>query len=159
MSNWKSFLHADPTCWLLEEDNPSIRYYTLINILDKSHDNPEVIESKNKIMEIGVVPKILSKQEAVGYWGIPENFYLRGKYKGTSWQLIILAEFGVDIKDKRIKKACEFIFKNSQDPESGGFAYMSNEGGTGDHEKVLPCLTANMAWSLTRLGYEDLKNC
>jgi hypothetical protein len=23
----------------------------------------------------------------------------------------------------------------------------------GDHEGVLPCLTANMAWSLIRLGY------
>ena len=155
MSNWKSYLHADPTDWLLEEDNPSVRYHTLINILDKPHDNPEVIESKNKIMEIGVVPKILSKQEAGGYWGIPENFYLRGKYNGTSWQLVILAELGADIKDERIKKACEFIFKNSQDPESGGFAYMSNEGGKGDHEKVLPCLTANMVWSLTRLGYKD----
>ncbi|MGF7119466.1 nitrogen fixation protein NifH [Methanobacterium oryzae] len=155
MNNWKSYLNADSTEWLLGEDNPSVRYFTLLDILDKSRDNAEVKEAKEKIMKMGLVPKILSKQESGGYWGRSENFYLRGKYKGTSWQLIILAELGADINDERIKNACEFMLKNSQDPESGAFSYVSNKEGEGDHERVLPCLTANMAWSLIRFGYLD----
>lgn len=98
MDNWKSYLNADPTDWLLEEDNPSVRYFALKNLLEKPESNPEVIEARENIMKVGVVPKILTKQEVGGYWGIPENFYLRGKYKGTSWQLIILAELGADGK-------------------------------------------------------------
>ncbi len=45
------------------------------------------------------------------------------------------------------------MFKNSQDPVNGAFSYANCEKGGGDPEKVLPCLTANMAWSLIRFGY------
>lgn len=150
---WKSYLNADPTEWLLEKDNPSVRYFTLLDILEKPENDPEVIEAKADIMKIDVVPKILVKQEDGGYWGVPEDFYIRAKYKGTSWQLIILAELGADGNDERIQKACEFILENAQDPKSGAFSYIRTEEGGGDHEKVLPCLTANMAWSLIRFGY------
>ncbi|MEN4017770.1 MAG: nitrogen fixation protein NifH [Methanobacterium sp.] len=153
MLKWKSFLNVDPTEWLLEENNPSVRYFTLKDIMERPENDPEIIQARESIMKIGVVPKLLAKQEIGGYWGIPENFYLRGKYKGTSWQLIILAELGADGNDERIKKACEFMFKNSQDPESGAFSYIINKEGAGDHERVLPCLTANMVWSFIRFGY------
>jgi hypothetical protein len=155
MGSWKSYLNADPIKWLLEENNPSVRYFTLRDILDRPENDLEVKDSREKIMEIGIVPKILAKQETGGYWGFPENFYIRAKYKGTSWQLIILAELGADGKDERIKKTCEFILKNAQDPISGAFSYISNKDGEGDYERVLPCLTANMVWSLIRLGYLD----
>jgi hypothetical protein len=69
------------------------------------------------------------------------------------WTLIVLAELKADEKDERIRKACEFILENSQDQESGGFPYLSAKFGGGDHNKVLPCLTGNMVWSLIRFGY------
>lgn len=154
MSSWKSYLNADPIDWLLEEDNPSVRYFTLKYILDKPENQLKLEDARENIMKIGVVPKILDKQEAGGYWGIPENFYIRGKYKGTSWQLIILAELGADRKDDRINSICEFMLENSQDPESGAFSYLgSKKGSGGDPLKILPCLTANMVWSLIRFGY------
>jgi hypothetical protein len=153
MSDWKSTLKADPTGWLLEKDNPSVRYFTLSGILGKSESDPVVKEAEDETMKIGVVPKILAKQKLSGYWGKPEDFYIRSKYKGTVWQLIILAELAADGKDERIRKACEFILDNSQDRQSGGFAYLSAKEGGGDHNKVLPCLTGNMIWSLIRFGY------
>ncbi len=154
MNDWKEYLNSDPTQWLLEDDNPSVRYFTLLDILDKPQNDSQVIHARQNIMNNGVVPKILAKQESSGYWGVPENFYVRGKYKGTSWQLIILAELGADGTDERIKRACEFILEKSQDPQSGAFSYISHKkDGYGDPERVLPCLTANMAWSLIRLGY------
>ena len=153
LDGWKSVLKADPTLWLLGEDNPSVRCFTLLDVLDKSESDPEVEKSRKAIMQVGVVPKILSKQRSGGYWGVAENFYLKGKYKGTVWQLMVLAELGADPNEERVKHACEFILEHSQDRESGGFSCMSTSSGGGAHGKVLPCLTGNMVWSLIRLGY------
>jgi hypothetical protein len=45
-------LKADPTDWLLEKDNPSVRYFTLIEIFDKPEDDSEVREAKDEIMKL-----------------------------------------------------------------------------------------------------------
>jgi hypothetical protein len=153
MTDWNSVLKADPTDWLLETDNPSVRYFTLTDLLEKSETDTEVVTAKNEIMHIGIVPKILSKQSAQGYWETPDSFYT-AKCKGTVWQLIILAELGADGSDERIKKACEFILEKSQDHESDGFSiWHSAKTGGGRHDGVVPCLTGNMVWSLIILGF------
>ena len=155
MVYWKSTLKADTTEWLLEEDNPSIRYFTLTELLDKQQTDPEVRKAKKAIMTSGVVPKILTKQTKEGYWETPTSFYT-AKYKGTVWQLIILAELGADPTDDRVRKACEFILQNSQHHESQGFSMARAEKtGGGRQSGVIPCLTGNMVWSLIRLGYLD----
>jgi hypothetical protein len=139
--------------WLLEKENPSIKYFTLTKLLKKSESDNEVLDSKDDIMKIGIVPAILNKQNEAGYWGEPLKFYSI-KYSGTVWQLIILAEMGADINNTHIKKACEFILDNSQDIESYGFAVnSSSKNGGGRHSEVIPCLTGNMIWSLIKLGY------
>lgn len=153
MGDWTAMLKGYPLEWLLEEDDPSVRYFTLTGLLDKPGSDPGVVRAKKVIMERGLVPRILEKQAAGGYWGKPEDFYLRSKYKGTVWTLVLLAELGADGADGRIKKACEFILNASRDRESGGFAYARLKGGL--HDAVLPCLTGNMAWCLIRFGYLD----
>jgi hypothetical protein len=141
--------------WLLEKENPSVRYFTLTKLLKKSENDKEVPEAKNEIMKTGIVPAILDKQNEAGYWGEPLKFY-HNKYKGTVWQLIILAEMGADANNPQIKKACEFILDNSQDTESYGFSvHRSLKGEGGRHNEVIPCLTGNMLWSLIKLGYLD----
>ncbi len=152
MTNWKSYLNSDQIDWLLEETNPSIRYFTLIELLNQNENSSEVTEAKEKIMMEGIVPKILNKQKEEGYWETAENFYIKTKYKGTVWQIIVLAELGADGTDKKIQKSCEFILKNSQDKLSGAFSYYGNGNG-GSHYKILPCLTGNMLWSLIKFGY------
>jgi len=104
----KSVLKADPTEWLLGEDNPSVRCFTFLDVLDKSENDPQVEKSRKAIMQAGAVPKILSKQKSGGFWGVAENFYIKGKYKGTVWQLMVLAELGADPDEERVKRACEF---------------------------------------------------
>ena len=153
MKTYNEFVSDDTINWLLEDDNPSVKYYTLINLLGKSVSNQEVINAKNQIMKKGVVPKILSKQKEGGYWGIEDDFYVRAKYKGTVWNFIILAELGADEKDPRIKDTCEFIFKKSQDLKSGGFSCESTASNGGAPSKVIPCLTGNMVWSFIRFDY------
>lgn len=152
MRNWKSMLKADPADWLLEKNNPSVRYFTLTEILELPENDSQVKKAKSEIMTVGVVPVILSKQNNEGYWETAGGFYTK-KYNGTIWQLIILAELGVDGGNERIRKACEFILKNSQDTESGGFSmHASAKTGGGRHSEVIPCLTGNMIRSLIRLG-------
>jgi hypothetical protein len=153
MDRWKIHLNADPTEWLLEKDNPSVRFFTLTEILDKSLNESDVKEAKNAIMQTDVVPQILAKQNSDGSWDKPTAQYT-AKYRGTVWQLIILAELGADPKDSRVQNACEFILANSQDRESGGFAMsIAQKTGGGRHSEVIPCLTGNMVFSLIRLGY------
>jgi hypothetical protein len=144
-----------PLPWLLEEDNPSVRYFTLRDLLGKSEGSPEVRKSRKAIMAEGVVPKILARQNPDGSWAEPRKFY-RDKYKGTVWQLIILANLGADGTDPRLGKACEFIFHRSQDKESGGFSvdYSLTANG-GSRGYIIPCLTGNLVWSLIRLGRLD----
>ena len=153
MDSWKSVLKSDPIDWLLEEDNSSVRYLALTELLDKPFSDEEARAAKDMIMKIGTVPKILSKQNDKGYWMGLDRFY-SSKYKGAVWQLIILAELGADGKNERVRKACEFILEYSQDCESGGFSiWHSTKKGGGRHSGVIPCLTGNMVWSLIRLGY------
>lgn len=139
--------------WLLEENNPSVRYFTLRDLLHRPERSAEVQKAKSEIMTKGIAQKIFSKQSADGYWAEKRDFY-RSKYKGTVWQLIILANLGAEGNDPRIKRACEYIFHYSQDKESGGFSYdYSVTADRGSHSGVVPCLTGNMVWSLIRLGY------
>jgi len=122
--------------------------------MDKAESHPSVKKAKREIMKTGPVPTILFKQSDDGYWETPEDFYVRTKYKGTVWQLMILAELGADADDGRLRKAAEFVLNWSQDRESGAFAYRGSARG-GQHAGVLPCLTGSMIWSLIRLGYLD----
>jgi hypothetical protein len=140
--------------WLLEEDNPSVRYLTLKNLLDKTEDDYHVKQSKECIMTRGAVLKILEKQDPSGYWVSLKDFYVKTKYKGTVWSLILLAELWATGTDERIRKACEIILNRSQDKENGGFCYRESKTESGgDPAAVLPCLTGNMVFSLIRFGY------
>lgn len=155
MSRWPSLLKPPPLDWLRGEDNPSVRYLTLTGILDQPETDAAVKEAKAAIMTAGTVPAILAKQNPAGYWGSPQDFYT-AKYKGTVWQLLVLAELQADGRDERILRACEFILENSQSRESGGFAYRAGvRAGGGRESGVIPCLTGNMVWALIRLGFPD----
>ncbi len=141
--------------WLLEPENPAVRYRCLVDLIGKGADDPEVRAALKMNMESGPVAKILAGQDLGGYWGKPEDFYIRSKYKGTVWNLILLSELGADPQDERVQKAADFIIEWSQDRQSGGFAYATSAGGGGDREKTIPCLTGNMLWALLRFGRLD----
>ncbi len=139
--------------WLLEPDNPAVRYLTLTELVGRSSRDQQVREARTAIMRSGVVPAILERQEIGGHWGKPDSFYT-AKYRGTVWQLIVLAENCANGRDARVRQACEFILAHSQDPASGGFSYQrAKRAGGGLPSGVIPCLTGNLVWSLLRLGY------
>jgi len=144
---------ADPIDWLLEEKDPTIRYLALRDLMRVK--GKELSEAKGAIMASGPVPKILAKQQPEGHWGRAEDFYVRSKYKGTVWNLILLAELHADPEDPRVRQACESVLSWSQDRSSGGFAYMGTGEKGGRRSAVIPCLTGNMVFSLVRLGCQE----
>ena len=140
--------------WLLEPENPAVRLGTLRDLCGLGENDPELLEARQAMMAGEQVTKILSKQTPGGYWGKPEDFYVRSKYKGTVWNVILLAEMGAGGSDERIRKACEFLLEWSQDAESGGFAFYDSKRDA-RREQIGPCLTGNLVWSMLRFGYQD----
>jgi hypothetical protein len=148
-------LDPDTVSWLLQGGDPAVRYHTLTGLLGAAPDYPEVAAARRAIMTEGTVPRILAAQGSDGHWGERDRFY-NAKYRGTVWQLIILAELGADGGDERVRAACEAILRDAQDPESGGFSTdRAKKIGGGLRSRVIPCLTGNLTFSLIRLGMLD----
>jgi len=174
MVKWMKILKKSPIDWLLEETNPSVRYFTLHDILDKDKNDPQVVAAKQAIPKSQVAKKILQKQKPDGYWEEPASPYLP-KYKSSYWQIMILGQLGMNKTDKRIEKACEHIFQFQF--KEGGFTSQTRETAFREYqwllkrgkklppyekwvfniifEQQLSCLTGNMVAALIRLGYEN----
>jgi len=141
--------------WLCEEDNPSVRYFTLKNLLGKGEQDAEVVEARRQIMLRGAVPKILSKLNEDGhyvdekvirkYGKVMADFGYLPKYKATIWQLILFAELGADDKDSRVCKTCEYVLNRCY-TEKGLFTMMGAD-------YLTPCFQGNMVYALSKLGY------
>jgi hypothetical protein len=152
--DWRAALKADPTNWLLEEENPSVRYFTLKDILDRPENDTAVQTARRGIMQSGLVPDILREQREPTYLQMYPRFYTY-KYRGLVWSLIVLAELGAEA-DPYIKEQCEYLFEHSQERQDGGFAMNAAARTSGGRiTEVIPCLTGNMVWSLIRFGYLD----
>src|SRR5512138_1254581 len=117
MASWKDHLRADATDWLLQPDDPGVRYFALRELLDLPEHDPEVIQARAGILQAGPVRTILDRQQPGGYWGQAPDFYIRSKYRGSAWTLILLAELGAHGLDPRLRLAVEFILMASQDRE------------------------------------------
>lgn len=152
VENWKSLLKGDPVEWLLEEENPSVRYWTLKDILDKPESSPEVAQAKKEIMNSHPVTEILKNQNPQGFWISLENPYLP-KYKATYHQLLILSELGASLCNE-IKKAIELIFVHYQ-YYSGHFRFKQIKTERGRKSSLInwACLTGNILRFLIHFGY------
>ncbi len=69
MPDWASALNNDPIPWLLEPENPSVRYWTLLDVLDRAADDPEVQTARAAILNFPPVAELLAAQKPDGHWG------------------------------------------------------------------------------------------
>ena len=53
MPNWKSFLKEDTLEWLLEDNNHSVKYFTLTDLMGKRPNSYDVKAAKARIMTKG----------------------------------------------------------------------------------------------------------
>ncbi len=147
MNHWRQHLKADPIPWLLEEDNPSVHYFTLRDLLDHPQDDAEVAAARQGIMTSKPVRDILDAQYPQGYWVKPDRGY-SPKYRGSVWQLMFLAHLGAS-PNEAIDRACRTVLENSFVPEEGLFS--ATKLGTG----TIACLNGNLVWAFICLGYAD----
>ena len=147
MNNSENNLPVDPIPWLLEADDPSVRYLTLVTLLDRPASDPDVQAARAAIMSQGPVPTILAAQGPEGNWLEPGPGYTP-KYQSSVWQIIFLAQLGADLSDERVRLGCEYLLEHTQ-ATNGGFSHNGRPGG------AVHCLNGNLVHALLALGYRD----
>jgi len=132
--------------WLLEDNQPSVKYLTLTQLLKKSEDDPEVEPARKAITETGWASEILAKQQVDGWWLDGTSLY-KPKYLSTNWMLLILADLGMTKANPRIAKACEDWIR--------GFANSDGGFGAEGWRRSHLCIVGNTARALVKFGYAD----
>jgi hypothetical protein len=132
--------------WLLEKNQPSIRYLTLTQLLGGSENDVEVQSAKKMIPKVGWAADILAKQHAEGWWAVKVSLY-RPKYVSTNWMLLILSDLELTKENPRIRKACELWIKRMA-KKDGGF-------GSENWKEGHLCTVGNTARALVKFGYSD----
>jgi len=132
--------------WLLEEDQPAVRYLALTRLAGKAEDDPEVRATRKSITKAGWAAEILAKRNAGGWWAAEDSPY-GPKYLSTNWMLLVLSDLGPTKEDPRIASSCD-LWMRRLGTEDGGF---SPGGGKKGHL----CTTGNAARALVRFGYVD----
>jgi hypothetical protein len=129
--------------WLLEPNQPVVRYFALTELLDRPKDDPEALEAYSAIAQRGWAFDLFSSQNSDGSWESSESLYVP-KYTATNWRAIVLSDFGLTKKDPRLARAAELFLDRWLDSENKDNIF---------HDDV--CVVGNTARMLTRFGYEE----
>jgi hypothetical protein len=138
--------------WLLEENQPSVRYYTLIDLLERREDDPEVRAARAQIPRTGWAREILDRQGPNGFWErreprtVKEYLYFLWfpEFSASIWSAIVLADLGLTSADPRIRRLADRLFEYKL-----GLSSMINLY----HEEM--CAVGNATRTLTRFGYGE----
>ena len=138
--------------WLLEEDQPAVRYRALVDLLDRGTDDAEVKAARSEIARVGWAADQLRQQGPKGFWERREpknvseyvDFLYFPPYLSTNWRALLLAELGLDSAHPQIRKIADLMFEYKLRTSSPFNFY---------HEEV--CISANCARMMTRFGYGD----
>ncbi|MCL4263907.1 MAG: hypothetical protein KJ069_11860 [Anaerolineae bacterium] len=139
-------LNGDPLPWLLDPENPSIHYWTLIDILGRPASDPEVQEAKAAIAQQPLVKELFALQHPEGYWGDDESKPYTAQ--GAVAVLALLHMLGVT-PDKRTTAGCDSFLEFCQ-YENGGFS-MTKKLRSG----IFPCTTGEHLPFLVYFGLGD----
>lgn len=132
--------------WLLEENQPSVRYLVLTQLLERPEDDSEVRAAKEMVAKKGWASDILAEQRPGGWWASDASLY-RPKYLSTNWMLLVLSDLGLTRSDPRIAMACE-LWLTRFAKSDGGF-------GVDTWSKSELCIVGNTARALVKFGYTD----
>lgn len=135
--------------WLLNTDNPSLKYRIMTELLDIPEHNSEIIELKKRIPDSSQVMQILSKMHPDGYW-VQQNQTTKlfvgddveyGSYATTHFCLSYLGELGLTKENHLVAKAAE--------------RYLSLQKNDGDWLQHLSCLYGFNIRTFIKLGYRN----
>lgn len=144
----RDLIADDVRNWLLEKQDPGIRYLALRDLLDYPADDNTLKEARQEAHMRGPIAAILAEMAAEGYWIKPGSGYAP-KYRGTVWSIILLAQLGASAAlDPRIGRACTYILDHAL-LGPGRFSATKTPAGNID------CLQGNLCAALLDLGCDD----
>ncbi len=148
--SWQTQLYGDSLSWLLEHDEPGVRYLAMRDLLALDQDDAELISAQKLAHEQGPISIILDEMDEPGYWVGPGPGY-NPKYRSTVWSVIMLAQLGASAAlDQRIERACQHLFENAL-TENGQFSASGTPSSTAD------CLQGNLCAAMLDLEFRDLR--
>ncbi len=129
-----------------------LRYYTLVDLLERKEDDPEVRLARSRIARVGWANDQLRKQGSKGFWEAHEpknvgewvNFLYFPTFLATNWRALVLSDLGPDATNPQIKKIADLIFEFKL-RRGSPFNFFYEEA----------CISANTARMMTRFGYAD----
>jgi len=138
--------------WLLEPEQPSVRYFALVDLLGRKATDPEVKRALADIPRKGWAADLLRALRPSGLWEKKEptnvqtyvDFLYQPKYVSTNWKALVVSDLGLTSSNPKVRKLAERIFEYKLQLSSP-FNYY--------HEEV--CVSGNTARILTRFGYGD----
>ncbi|MDP8285749.1 MAG: hypothetical protein RAP03_03695, partial [Candidatus Electryonea clarkiae] len=118
--------------WLLEESDPSIRYRTLVELLDEDPGSRIGQQARSRIADSKPVQDILDRMHPDGYWlqtnprtGVTVGDGVEyGAYATTQFCLAYLAELGLDRSHPIVAKAAD-RYLNLQKPDGDFWDHFS----------------------------------
>ncbi len=132
--------------WLLEPDQPSVRWRALTQLEHRPASDPDVRAARAAIPARGWVADLLASRDPAGWWVHEESLYTP-KYLSTNFVLLTIADLGGDRSDARIRASVE-LWARRFALAGGGVG--GNSKGTGHH-----CIVGNMARAMIQMGYAD----
>jgi hypothetical protein len=152
--SWQARLNGDPLPWLLEASNPSVRYFTLTDLLDRPPADAEVAAARAAINTSQPVKSILAAQQPEGYWVKPGPGY-SPKYRSTVWQVMFLDQLGADGSDPRVRAGCDYVLAHAQAPNGGFGASGQLNAPHAPNSAAIHCLNGNVLRAVLDFGYAD----
>ncbi len=76
--------------WLLEPNQPSVRYLALTQLLGKRETDPEVREARARIPSTGWVADLLAGRDPAGWWARDKG-WMEPRFVATHWVMLALA--------------------------------------------------------------------
>ena len=137
-------LIGDALPWLLEAENSSVRYWALVDVLDRPADDPDVLQARAAIAGQPLVKELFNLQQPGGYWGEDESKPYTAR--GAVAVLSLLHMLGVT-PDGRTAAGCGSLLRNCQH-ECGGLS-LSGKTRSG----IFPCTTGEHLPMLVYFGF------
>lgn len=139
-------LNGDPLPWLLEPENPSVRYWTLMDVLGRPDENLDVAATRSAIPDQSLVRELFALQHPDGHWG--DDATKPYTAQGAVAALSLLHMLGVT-PDERTAAGCDSFLTYCQH-ETGGFS-MTRTLRSG----IFPCTTGEHLPFLIYFGLAD----
>jgi hypothetical protein len=145
--SWRALLKGDPVPWLLERSDPAVRAQTLRSLLDRGPRDPELREAQQRAMSTPPISTILRRQRPDA--SVPGANVWAAKYEAMHWTNLLLAEYGVDPGDPRVRRAARYVLEELGRPGRGGMDWVFNK----DHGAS--CLIGSVVRYVAMAGYGD----